>query len=82
MPRKHQRPLFPRPYMGEERMFGLFGIDVAVAFDPMAVEIIGHPVDERDIGIAADRGKADELGHQFDGGKALAHGVLNSHCQS
>ena len=49
--REDNGPLLPRARMGEERMFGLLGVDVAVTLDPVRGEVVGHPVDQGDLSL-------------------------------
>ena len=64
------------PHMGKDRGLVIFLVVMPMRGDAVAVQIVLDPIHQRQVAVAADRGKADQLFHQLEGRHTGRHSVL------
>ncbi|MCY1180680.1 hypothetical protein D9M73_211410 [compost metagenome] len=64
----HAAPII-RADRGEQVGFGPFGVVIELARHPQCFEVPANEIDQRQVGLAADRGKTDQPGQQGAAGK-------------
>ena len=78
MSRQHDRALLPGADMRKQRRLGLIRVTIAVGGYSVAVQILLDPVDQRQVGIAADRRERHQPVHDRPGAEYFGH--LNIRC--